>query len=100
MSQEQRGPRQPQPEPQAKEQAKATKDPHALQSRWLWAAKGKRIRVWFLGDTGVQKLPTDLRGILIGADQYTIALKDDKGNVYLIYKSAIAMMLREEGAEP
>lgn len=65
-------------------------DPHWMQQRWLSAAKGKPVEILLMNGQTVQ-------GGLVGADQYSVWVKEESGRVAMIYKHACAVLRRTAG---
>jgi len=72
------------------QQPQVKRDPHVLQIRWLAAAKSKPVEILLMNGHTV-------RGVLIGNDQFTIWLKEESGQVALLYKHACAVLRRTAG---
>ena len=68
-------------------------DPHRLQTKWLLATKGAPVTILLTNGQTVG-------GVLIGADQFTLWLKEESGQVALVYKHSCAVLRRAaEGGE-
>ena len=69
------------------QQPQAKRDPHVLQIRWLAAAKNKPVEILLMNGQTVC-------GTLIGNDQFVLWLKEDSGQVAMLYKHACSVLRR------
>jgi len=86
---EKNGQKQPGAEAEA-QQPSVKRDPHVLQIRWLAAAKGKTVEILLMNGHTV-------RGVLIGNDQFVLWLKEESGQVAMLYKHACSVLRRTAG---
>lgn len=72
------------------QQPPAKRDPHILQQKWLAAARGKGIEILLMNGHSVQ-------GTLVGNDQFVLWVKEDSGQVAMLYKHACCILRRTAG---
>jgi RNA chaperone Hfq len=72
------------------QQPQARRDPHILQQKWLAAARGKGIEILLMNGHIVQ-------GVLVGNDQFVLWLKEESGQVAMLYKHACSVLRRTAG---
>jgi len=70
---------------EAQQQPQVKRDPHAVQTRWFVAAKGKPIEVTLTNGA-------TLAGILSAVDQYSFTLREADGRLALLFKHAVAVL--------
>jgi len=69
------------------QQPPAKRDPHILQQKWLAAARGKGIEILLMNGQSVQ-------GTLVGNDQFVLWVKEESGQVAMLYKHACSVLRR------
>lgn len=67
------------------QQPQVKRDPHAVQTRWFVANKGKPIEVTLTNGA-------TMAGILSAVDQYSFTLRESDGRLTLLFKHAVAVL--------
>lgn len=66
-------------------EAKPKRDPHAVQTRWFVAAKGKSVELTLTSGA-------TLTGVLSAVDQFSLTLREPDGRLALLFKHAVAAL--------